>query len=226
MITYRRLGSNGNLGNQLWQIAGTVAVALDNGTEPLFPEWKYTDVFNVPRQWFTGAQGKESTEFCDTAPWRDYLQHFPLIAPYADLLLNVFQPRDETYLEPFLASVDPGSAAAVSVRRGDYAQEWRGHGMLTKEYYLGNWPSGRVIVFSDDPQWCEENLPGEVVQFDPVTDLFLMSRCRELLISNSSFAWWGAFLSGSPVTFPDPWFTSLPVGSMAVPGWVAVPRAD
>lgn len=226
MITYRRLGSNGNLGNQLWQIAGTVAVAFDNGSFPLFPQWKYAEHFNVPREWFTGAQGQESTEFYDTEPWRDYLQHFPLIEPYADLLLDIFQPRDLNKFRDIVSDIQPGNAAAVSVRRGDYAEEWRGHGMLTKDYYLDNWPDGRVLVFSDDPQWCADNLPGEVVQCDPLTGLFLISQCREIVISNSSFAWWGAFLSRSPVTFPDPWFTSLPVGSMAVPGWKPVPRSD
>lgn len=225
MITYRRLGENGRLGNQLWQIAGTVAVALDHDTEPAFPAWRYSDVFNVPREWFAGAQGQESTDYYE-APWREYLQHFPLIEAHTELIRRLFQPRNPSDLEPFLNAVDPAGTAAVHVRRGDYAEEWRGHGMLAREWYLDHWPSGRVLVFTDDPEWCTDNLPGEVVHFDEVTDLFMMSKCRELLISNSSFAWWGAFLSDAQVTFPDPWFTSAPVGSMAVPGWLAVSRAD
>lgn len=226
MITYSRLGSNGRLGNQLWQIAGTIAIALDNNTQPMFPQWQYVDCFNVPREWFAGASGTESTDYLVTQPWRDYLQHYPLIEPHAELIRSIFKPRNEQDLAPFINAVNPEDAAAVSVRRGDYAETWRGHGMLSRDYYLDNWPAGRVLVFSDDPQWCSENLPGEVVQFDEVTDLFLLSMCRELVIANSSFSWWGAFLSDAPVTYPDPWFTSLPVGSMAVPGWTAVSRVD
>lgn len=225
-MTYRRLGDNGRLGNQLWQIAGTVAVALDNDTEPCFPKWRYTDSFNVPRQWFTGAEGQESTEHFPDVAWRDYLQHYPAIQPHEKLIRTIFQPRDFINLEPFLNAVDPESAAGVHVRRSDYAEEWRGHGMLTRQWYLDHWPEGRVLVFTDDPAWCADNLPGEVVHFDEVVDLFLLSRCRELVISNSSFAWWGGFLSEAPVTYPDPWFTRSPVGSMAVPGWTVVPRAD
>ena len=226
MITYRRLGANGRLGNQLWQIASTVAVALNHDTEPMFPAWDYSEFFNVPNEWFQGAAGQESTDYFAFAPWRDYLQHYPIIERHAELLREVFKPRNPIDLEPFIHAVAPWDAAAVHVRRGDYGEAWRGHGMLSREWYLDNWPTGRVLVFSDEPLWCAQNLPGEVVHFDEVTDFFLMSLCRELVISNSSFAWWSAFLSDADVTYPDPWFVSTPVGNMSVPGWTAVPRAD
>lgn len=226
MITYSRLGNNGRLGNQLWQIAGTLAVAYDNDTDPVFPAWSYVDDFNVPREWFTGQSGDEASTFFDDVPWRDYLQHYPLIEPYADLMRDVFSPRHPERFEDLRSELRPDLSAAVHVRRGDYAETWRGHGMLSREWYLDNWPSGRVLVFSDDPQWCRDNLPGQMAHFDAVTDLFLMSMCDRLLISNSSFAWWGAFLADAPTRYPDPWFTFALIGDMAVDGWQAVPRAD
>jgi hypothetical protein len=40
-------------------------------------------------------------------------------------------------------------------------------------------------------------------------ELFLMGKCNHNIISNGSFAWWGAWLGESPNTIiiaPDVWF--------------------
>jgi len=60
-----------------------------------------------------------------------------------------------------------------------------------------------MYVFSDDPDWVRENL-----KFDAPTtyvvhnvgrrnyqDLPLMAACRHFIIANSTFSWWGAWLS-------------------------------
>lgn len=44
-ITYRDLGKNGRLGNQLFQIAATMAAAKKYNAFALFPEWEYQKYF-------------------------------------------------------------------------------------------------------------------------------------------------------------------------------------
>lgn len=107
-----------------------------------------------------------------------------------------------------------GSSVAVHVRRGDYVSlpaAARFHGTLPISYYQK--AARRVIdqesqplwvVFSDDVQWCRDALKfpqGEVLFVDhnqgadAWQDLYLMSLCKHHIIANSSFSWWGAWLS-------------------------------
>src|SRR6478609_11437323 len=45
MLTNSRLGSRGNLGNQLFQIASVIGIAKKHQQDYMFPEWKYAVYF-------------------------------------------------------------------------------------------------------------------------------------------------------------------------------------
>ena len=45
MIVFSRLGKKGNLGNQMFQIASTIGIALKNNQEFSFPKWEYSKYF-------------------------------------------------------------------------------------------------------------------------------------------------------------------------------------
>lgn len=81
------------------------------------------------------------------------------------------------------------------------------------DYYLGAMQTiydyidnPLFIVFSQDLQWCKENLHTENVIFSEskngpyatISDLYLMKECDHAIISNSSFYWWGAWLQVNP----------------------------
>ena len=70
-----------------------------------------------------------------------------------------------------------------------------------------------VIVFSDDPAWCNEQELFSDDRFliseneDNRVDLCLMSLCSDFIIANSSFSWWGAWLADKgKVIAPKQWF--------------------
>jgi Glycosyl transferase family 11 len=120
-------------------------------------------------------------------------------------------------------------SAFLGVRRTDYLNLLDYHGVMDGDYYqealsivahkIGVRPE--VFVFSDDPQWCREHLPEhfQVIEPRPTTktvlgredvDLSLMSVCRNAIIANSSFHWWGAWLGADKnVIAPKRWFTTL-----------------
>ena len=70
-----------------------------------------------------------------------------------------------------------------------------------------------VVVFTDDVEWCNSQKLFSEDRFmisesgDHYVDLCLMSLCKHHIIANSSFSWWGAWLSGSDnVIAPMQWF--------------------
>jgi hypothetical protein len=108
---------------------------------------------------------------------------------------------------------------ALHIRRTDYIINSENHLNLSLEYYeaaLNLFDSDRnVIVFSDDPVWCQEQELFSNDRFmisentDNRVDLCLMSLCDDFIIANSSYSWWGAWLSNNKnkkVIAPLQWF--------------------
>ncbi len=118
------------------------------------------------------------------------------------------------------------NSVCVHVRRGDYLKPeiQRYHGLLPITYYFNavnlvqekvNYP--HFFVFSDDSDWCKDNLrfPRESYTLvngnrddDSWKDMCLMTYCKHHIIANSSFSWWGAWLStkGGLKMAPKNWF--------------------
>ena len=108
---------------------------------------------------------------------------------------------------------------ALHIRRGDYLRNSAYHNNLGLDYYasaLKKFDDDRtVLIFSDDSQWCKEQELFAEDRFlvsegsDSYTDLCLMSLCSDFIIANSSFSWWGAWLSKAVdkvVCAPEKWF--------------------
>jgi hypothetical protein len=108
---------------------------------------------------------------------------------------------------------------AVHVRRTDYIRNSENHFNLPLEYYeaaLDHFEKDRnVIIFSDDSEWCKSQKLFSDDRFmisentDNRVDLCLMSLCNDFIIANSSYSWWGAWLStnkNKTVITPVQWF--------------------
>lgn len=158
-------------------------------------------LFNECPNW-TSLQGFFQTE--------KYFKHI------RDELLKDFEFRDEI-LEPAQKTMSYWkNPIALHIRRTDYITN-PNHTALSIDYYekaLSEFDdSSEVIIFSDEPQWCMEQKLFESDRFmisetgNNYMDMCLMTLCSGHIIANSSFSWWGAWLSNSKqVVAPSGWF--------------------
>ena len=135
------------------------------------------------------------------------------------------QPEPNEYNAGLLKELESTESVGIHVRRGDYLNEPEFRGICGVEYYqkaikdvLSDGKKHTFYIFSNDIQWCKENLAPLMAGYDLLFvtgntgkqscwDMFLMTHCKDLIIANSSFSWWGAFLNKriQRVYSPDPW---------------------
>ena len=117
-----------------------------------------------------------------------------------------------------------GELISIHVRRGDYTLYPDHHPTCNPEYYSKGLEkiksvSGEnvnIIIFSDDKKWCYENMGRHIGENfiipeteNPYVELYMMTKCNYHIIANSSFSWWGSWLSDSKLTIsPSVWFGS------------------
>lgn len=124
-------------------------------------------------------------------------------------------------------------SVSLHIRRGDYATDPKTralHGLLPLTYYHAavrkiaqSTTHPHFFVFSDDPVWAKTNLmldyPTTFIDHNgpdqDYEDLRLLSLCKQHIIANSTFSWWGAWLSPYPdkvVYSPARWFVNGSMG--------------
>lgn len=124
---------------------------------------------------------------------------------------NISDDHRKTLIEKY---GDVSNKISLHVRRGDYLKLWPHHVFVGEEYYtkaiemLGD---GDYLVFSDDLDWCKEVFKGkfDFIKDEDYNELYLMSMCKDNIIGNSTFSWWGAWLNKNPtkkVVAPKTWF--------------------
>jgi hypothetical protein len=115
--------------------------------------------------------------------------------------------------------VFPQDSIGLHIRRGDYTikENLKHHGLLTDEYFnsiLENFEKGSSLkIYSDSPiqiakmRFVQSNFRvEESVAKEPWETLAQLSAHKVIVISNSTFSWWAAFLSDAEIIyFPSEW---------------------
>lgn len=204
-----RKGDDCSIGNMLFFIAGTIGIATKNGYTFGLPRWNgseffvnqpplpedinYTEVdlpwgfngFDVPDNTsiFGWMQSEKYFEHCEELI-RSYFKMKPIIEPIKDTILvhyRAYNPAVYNMLVP-----------------------------QTKAYYmkaLAELPKKRVVVITDNITEAR-NVIGENVEYQtntPIEDFYLLCNADYLVMSNSSFSWWGAWLSRAQTVCPKNW---------------------
>ena len=147
-----------------------------------------------------------SSASCYETGW--YLQSWKNLAGYEDYIRDnvVFKNEVSEKNKEIMDKMKSQNSVALHVRRGDYVPSE--YILLTQNYYTQaieyikrNVKDPVFYIFSNDLKWSKENIkidaPHVYVDWTrkDYEDLQLMSNCKHFINANSSFSWWGSFLS-------------------------------
>lgn len=166
---------------------------------------------------------------------------------YFDNIKNQFPqifkfPVDKlnTFSTGILNGINTTNSVSIHVRRGDYlkgANRKMFGEICTLDYYRKaiDYVRDRVdnptfFIFSNDIEWVNDNLDIPDAIFvdknsgnDSWMDMYLMSKCQNIIIANSTFSWWGAYLSeASVVICPSRFINDEHSGEIYPDNWIRV----
>ena len=218
----------GRLGNQIFIISATIGTAIKYGKEfkipriSKYPHFNKTYFNHLPE--LTNPYTStyiESTHAYQEIPNIDGLcleGYFQTEKYFSHCRLEILKAFSH------LLSNETKSDVAIHVRRGDYIDQQKNFPLCPMEYYCKAImyfiykEQVNFTVFSDDIQWCKENInqsnfPLGNFEYsegrDEMSDLKYMSQHEHFIIANSSYSWWGAWLSkneNKTVIAPNIWF--------------------
>ena len=140
-----------------------------------------------------------------------------------DVLIKELTPVEPPISDnlPLYKKIEETESICVTVRRYDKEDVSDNFFSCDANYfyngvnYIRQYHSNAaVFVFSDDIEWCRENLNFGIDTFyesgnDPIWEkVRLMSSCKHFVISNSTFSWWVQYLSKNEnkiVVAPNEW---------------------
>ncbi len=158
--------------------------------------------------------------------YEGYWQCIKYVSELKDVLYETYShPVPNDYNAKMICDIQDCNSVGIHIRRGDYLNEPEFNGICNLEYYTKSIDAilkqnmrCTFFIFSNDMEWCRANLTplmkGNKVVYvsenngaDSCWDMFLMTYCKNLIIANSSFSWWGAFLNkyAAKVYAPYPW---------------------
>src|SRR6202034_3127321 len=138
MISFKELGQMGRLGNQLFQIAATVAFAVRHDDNYIFPLWSQEKYFNLHGCFSNSIHSnietyKEPAFNYSAIPYKGsinlsgYFQSEKYFLDQRDLIRNL--------LTPTIGFEIKYDHTSIHVRRGDYVNLTKEYVQLGMEYY-------------------------------------------------------------------------------------------
>lgn len=183
----------------------------------LFPKSKLLDLYQT--EW-------KNQEAIVLYPFKFNKTYIPQNKSWVTWKIDENKLNDEN--KKALAFIKKSNSCFIHVRRGDYlSPQYKKlfEGCCTKEYYekaiahvKSNNTDVKFICFSDDIEWVKENLnlDNETIfvnwniGVNSPLDMFLMSQCKNGIIANSTFSYWGAQLGNNKekIIYPLKWWNS------------------
>jgi hypothetical protein len=254
-ISFNEIGNLGHIGNQMFQYASLQGIAKNRNFDWKIPPREhfgssYSVKTMIHNLFYLDPGLSFHTELTDYSSIIETMNGFNIDlfnnCPDEVNLSGYFQSykyfekiekkikRDFKFLPDLSERIPKKNTLSIHVRRGDYVGLKNHLPPMTLEYYsyaldsVGSFD--HAIVFSDDINWCKNQDLFKGFEFserDAYSDMRLMTKCNKHIIANSTFSWWGAWLSDSDsVVCPSEWFgpalSTHSTDGYHVPGWQVI----
>jgi hypothetical protein len=149
-----------------------------------------------------------------------YFQSEKYFTKYRNEILGLFSPTNYILdrINKYYSLILEKNTCSIHVRRGDYLHLGDFHPTQKESYYIEATKKldkdTFYLIFSDDINWCLKNFDFIenkifVDNLEDYEELYLMSMCKNNIIANSSFSWWGAWMNkneNKKIISPSIWF--------------------
>jgi hypothetical protein len=174
--------------------------------------------------------------------YEGYWQNYQYFDMYREEIRKAFRFKLElpAAVEALREEICSVNSVCIHVRRGDYLLHKLYRGCCESDYYQRaieyihkTESEPHFFIFSNDIEWCKENivdLLGSHYTFvecnrgaDSYRDMQLMTCAKRLIIANSSFSWWGAYLNRNEdvkVIAPVIWSNNNRYFDRQLPTWI------
>jgi len=241
----------GRLGNQLFQAAAAISLALDNNCDLLLPkkmlQWQKEDVgttmqkilWRLPRSKISKRKLSqtynqpvfskyEPIPFHPNMRLSGYFESEKHFKHHKEVIVNLFSPSLEItrYLySHYKQIIEHPKSVAIHVRTfyRDYLKDgphfyeaFPAPDLTYFEKALAFFGDDALfVVFSDHIDWCKKTFARFSKNFVFIEneayyhDFYLISLCKHVITSNSTFSWWAAYLNPNPgkiILARTPWF--------------------
>jgi len=232
----------GGLGNQMFQISKSLSEGLENeidvkfklessipmeGNQPskyrnnIFRNIKFEDFNDQTLQINEPSWSYSNLNVFYYTPvkYYGYFQSSKNFKNQSQKIKDTFSPTQEFIekLKNLHPKIFDEDSVSIHVRRGDYLSITEILPVIDKSYIDECLKqieiTSNIFVFSNDKEWCKENLKYDnvtvVEDLDDYEELWAISLCNHNIMSNSSFSWWGSYLNknkNKKVFVPSLWF--------------------
>lgn len=203
---------SGRCGNQIWQIAATIATALKHNVDYLIPNTAGVDevyIKTLPlfepskhiirRVYHDNEFRYQPISFEQNMQLKGYYQAWQHCEQYLPQIIDILN----------LPYNKKAGIVGIHIRRGDYLQLKDKHPDLGTYYdkcmqYFMAKGFYNFKIFSDDIAWCKHNIRcmGAMIRFSenntPLQDLIELANCEHQIIAASTFSIWAGALNRNP----------------------------
>jgi len=153
-----------------------------------------------------------------------------------------FEGCEEEIKAIFRQGIEPLDQVAIHIRRGKnpampsepaYSENPFYVNLMDTTYYedaMALFPDADFLIFSDDIKWCKDtfghyhkNIRYSEGKTD-VEDFNLMAGCKGIIMANSSYSWWAAYIApyAEKIVRPEKWYTDGVDRTVCPSHWLVV----